>query len=104
MKGVLTCLDRSNNSMHVRVFIFSQAPGKGLARREQRQDGLSGEAFWRFAAWSAFCVGSDEAASAVSMRGAPLSPRPRCFAWSVVLLHEMGDDLYLCVVSVLHVR
>lgn len=64
VKGMLTCLDRFNNNMHVHVFIFGQAHGKGSAHREQHRDGLVEEGFWRLGPWSAFRLGSKEAGSA----------------------------------------
>lgn len=37
-------------------------------------------------------------------RGALPIPRPRCLEWSVVLLHMVGEDLCVCMVSALDVR
>lgn len=87
--------------MHVRVFIFRQAHGKGSARREQHRDGLAGEGFWRFGAWSAFHVGSNKAGSAHVHAWGIADPASRV---SCTVGGAPAHDLCVCVVSALSVR
>lgn len=78
VKGVLTCLDRFNNSMHVCVFIFRQAQGKGSAHGERHGDGLAGGGVVS-GAWQLglpFTGAAMRMALPVSLQGTLLTPHP----------------------------
>lgn len=89
--------------MHVCVFIFRQAQGKGSAHRERHGDGLARGGGGNSGAWQLglpFTGAATRMALPVSLQGTLLTPHPGGPALSVGLLHAAGEGLSVSALDV----